>query len=162
MDRISKRLSKTVQQRQLKKLRPIHHEILTRYLKGQRLGKISSAVGIGRQWLSVIINSPVSQDELETKFQKREQEVIKSLSGRRARVLEGLRDRMRYGVESPSRVDSEILDRLRRKIKAEENAEDGLGEIIIRELSRMKKDSEQLTSQEVLPEKRRQKAKKCL
>src|SRR5215467_3707797 len=98
MNTFSKSISKTVQQRQLKRLRPRHHEIIARMFMGQSQRQIAKEMSIGEQRLSVIINSPVFQEEVKKRMQAREDEVIKRLRDKEQRRLEALTNMMRNGV----------------------------------------------------------------
>jgi DNA-binding NarL/FixJ family response regulator len=71
-----RQISKTVQQRQLKRMRPRRYEILIRLLNGQSQRKIARELGLGEQRVSVIINSPVFQEELRKRWEVREQAII--------------------------------------------------------------------------------------
>src|SRR5262245_42735769 len=67
--------SKTVHERQIKKLSPRHYEIMELLLAGTRPRDIAKTFGIGRQWLSVIINSPVFLAEMNKRLTERFQEI---------------------------------------------------------------------------------------
>ncbi|MBI4528386.1 MAG: hypothetical protein HY695_31720 [Deltaproteobacteria bacterium] len=97
METMPKTISKTVQRRQIKRLKPHHLEILTRYSQGQHQNMIAKEMGIGEPWLSVIINSPVFQEALEKRFQEREQELIERIAEENSRRLASLEAGMRYG-----------------------------------------------------------------
>lgn len=64
-------LSKTVRERQLKKLSPLHHEIAERLIAGQSPKDIAKEMGIGKPWLSVVMNSPLFIDHLEKRQAQR-------------------------------------------------------------------------------------------
>ncbi len=74
------RLSKPVRARKLRKLSPRHYQILVRYLMGQSQRQIAGEMGIGEQWLSVIVNSVVFQKVVEKWVQDREQMAMVVLS----------------------------------------------------------------------------------
>jgi len=67
--------SKTVKERQLKKLSARHCEIIERLLGDQRPRDIAEAFGIGRQWLSVVMNSPVFVDEHRERLAQKAEEI---------------------------------------------------------------------------------------
>ena len=104
----SKSLSKTVQRRQLKRMRPRHYEILTRYSRGQNQRTIAAAMGIGEQWLSVLINSPVFQEELRKRWEVEEQARIKRLAEREQKRIDAVANMMRYGVGDPAILDQPV------------------------------------------------------
>jgi len=116
MSTISKPLSKTVQQRQLKRMKPRHYEILLRLLNGQSQKKIASEMGLGEQRLSVIINSPVFHEELRKRWEVREQAIIQRFKEREERRIEAATAMMRDGLgdpsilEEPSVVDGSASD----------------------------------------------------
>jgi len=87
MNGISKPISKTVQRRQLKRLRPRHYEILARVLKGQSQRQIAKEMRIGEPWLSVMINSPVFQQELNKRLRLREDEMLKPLNEKKGKPI---------------------------------------------------------------------------
>lgn len=72
-------LSKTVRERQLRRLKPRHYEVLIRHLHGQTLREISAGIGIGEQRLSVIINSPLFQEELRVRLREQEEEIVRQI-----------------------------------------------------------------------------------
>ena len=84
MNTISKPVSKTVQRRQLKRLKPRHYEILARIVKGESQRQIAKEMKIGEPWLSVMINSPIFQEELNKRLRVREAEALKPLNEKRA------------------------------------------------------------------------------
>jgi hypothetical protein len=63
-----KLLSRSVQQRQIKKLSARHHEIIERLILGQRPLQISQDLGIGRPWISIAMNSPLFQQSLQRRL----------------------------------------------------------------------------------------------
>jgi len=69
--------SKTVQERQIKQLSARHYEIMELLLAGTRPRDIAKTFGIGRQWLSVIMNSPVFLEEMNKRLTERFQEIGK-------------------------------------------------------------------------------------
>ena len=136
MNTISKKRSKTVQQRQLKRLTPRHYEILIRYAKGQRQRQIAKEMNLGEQWLSVVINSPVFQEELHKLLREDEAEFLKRLSKPRMKSNDAVT------AMTPSTADSGALQPLRISDDAgtrewSTDTSDGLGETIINALSRM-------------------------
>jgi hypothetical protein len=76
MKTTQKPLSKTVQQRQLRRMRPRHYEILARYMEGHTPQGISSEMQIGQQRLSVIVNSPIFQKEFRRLRQAEEKKLL--------------------------------------------------------------------------------------
>lgn len=80
--------SKTVHERQIKKLSARHYEIMELLLAGTRPGDIARAFGIGRQWLSVIMNSPVFLEEMNKRLTERFQEIGKLKAERAIDKLE--------------------------------------------------------------------------
>jgi FixJ family two-component response regulator len=69
-----KLLSKTVAQRQIKKLSARHYQVIELLLAGQRPRDIAKKMQFGKQWLSVIMNSPEFRHELQTRLSERLQE----------------------------------------------------------------------------------------
>ena len=80
--------SKTVHERQIKKLSARHYEIIDLLLVGSRPRDIAKEFGIGRQWLSVIMNSPIFLEELNKQLTERFQEVGKLRAERSIDKLE--------------------------------------------------------------------------
>lgn len=74
-----KPLSKTVRERQLKRLKPRHYEVLTRYVHGQPARQISAEMGIGEQRLSVIINSPLFQEALQERLREQDEAIVRRI-----------------------------------------------------------------------------------
>src|SRR5262245_33064832 len=82
MNRPKDRLpSKTVQERQIKKLSARHHEIIERLLLGHRPKDIAKEMRLGRQWLSVIMNSPTFVQALEDRLRGRSKEIDSLIVG---------------------------------------------------------------------------------
>src|SRR5262249_41678420 len=80
--------SKTVHERQIKKLSARHYQIIDMLLAGSRPRDITRAFGIGRQWLSVIINSPVFLEEMNKRLTQRFEEIGKLKAERAIDKLE--------------------------------------------------------------------------
>jgi hypothetical protein len=80
--------STTVQQRQIKKLSARHYEIIELLLSGYRPRDIARSFGLGRQWLSVIMNSPIFLAELHRRIAERFQEIEKLRAKRSIDSLE--------------------------------------------------------------------------
>ena len=141
MSTYSKPLSKTVQERQIKRLRPRHHEILTRYSRGQNQRRIAKEMGIGEQRLSVLINSPIFQEELRRRWEVEEQAIIQRLNEREERRIEAVTGMMRYGVGDPAILDQpSLVDGVGKRRRKRHEDQDGLGEIIIKEINRMREE----------------------
>jgi hypothetical protein len=80
--------SKTVHERQIKKLSSRHYQIMELLLAGTRPRDIAKVFGIGRQWLSVIMNSPVFLEEMNKRLTERFQEIGKLKAERAIDKLE--------------------------------------------------------------------------
>jgi hypothetical protein len=110
-------ISRSVQQRQIKKLRPRHYEIMTRMLQYQSLRTISREMGINESWASVVVNSPVFQEELERRLEIQEQAVIEKLKEKEEQRLEQLARLMRDERGDPGILDEpSVLERLEREV----------------------------------------------
>src|SRR5262245_54274349 len=79
---------KTVHESQIKKLSARHYEIMELLLGGTRPRDIAKTFGIGRQWLSVIMNSPVFLAEMNKRLTERFQEIGKLRAERAIDKLE--------------------------------------------------------------------------
>ena len=123
----AKTISKTVQRRQLKRLRPKHYEIITRMFMGQKQKQIAKDMGIGYQRLSVIVNSPVFQEEVSKRLQVREEEVITRIREQEKRRWESIRSAA--GKPRPQREKRE------EKPKVSHQLPEGIAESIIRSLA---------------------------
>jgi hypothetical protein len=73
--------SDTVQQRQIRRLSARHLEIIERLLVGQDHKRIAQELGLGEQWLSVIVNSPLFIKELAKRLSERSREIDHQLIG---------------------------------------------------------------------------------
>jgi len=103
-------------------------------------------MGVGEQWLSVIINSPVFQEELRKRWEVEEQALIKRLAEREQKRIDAVANMMRYGVGDPAILEQHsIFDRWKKRINHEHD-EDGLGEIIIKEINRNRREQQALTA----------------
>jgi hypothetical protein len=80
--------SDTVQQRQLRRLSPRHLEIIERLLVGQDHKQIARELGLGEQWLSVVVNSPLFVKELAKRLSERSKEIDHQLVGLGAHQVE--------------------------------------------------------------------------
>jgi hypothetical protein len=69
--------SKTVAQRQIKKLSARHYQVIELLLAGQRPRDIAKKMQFGKQWLSVIMNSPEFRREMQRRLSERLQEFEK-------------------------------------------------------------------------------------
>src|SRR5262249_20591715 len=69
------------------RLRPRHYEILARVVKGESQTQIARDMGIGEPWLSVMINSPLFQEELNKRLRLREEEMLKPLNEKKAKPI---------------------------------------------------------------------------
>jgi FixJ family two-component response regulator len=69
-----KLLSKTVAQRQIKRLSARHYQVIELLLAGQRPRDIAKKMQFGKQWISVIMNSPEFRRELQRRLSERLQE----------------------------------------------------------------------------------------
>jgi hypothetical protein len=85
---MSKTPSKTVCERQIRRLSARHHEIIELLLAGYRPRDIAETFEMGRQWLSVIMNSPVFLNELNRRLDQRFQEIGKMRDERAIDKLE--------------------------------------------------------------------------
>lgn len=136
-----RQISKTVQQRQLKRMSPRHYETLIRLLNGQSHRKIARELGLGEQRLSVIINSPVFQEELRKRWEVREQTIIQRFRERETRRIEAVTAMMRDGVGDTSILDGpSFVDGFGKRRRKPHEDQNGLGEIIIKEINRMRED----------------------
>jgi hypothetical protein len=135
-----KPLSRSVQQRQIKKLRPRHYEIMTRLLQYQSLREISREMGINESWASVVVNSPVFQEELDRRLEIQEQAVIEKLKEKEERRLEQLVRLMRGRGGDPEILDEpSVLERLEREVGPAGESTGGdssLGDRLVRVLGR--------------------------
>jgi hypothetical protein len=108
-------------------------------MNGQRLGEIARKMGIGPQWVSVVINSPVALAEMERRLQEQEQRLLEKISEEQSRRLASQVAAMRYRVEIP--VHTPTLDRLDALVKGRrerrEKTDDGLAEFIIKAVARI-------------------------
>ena len=139
----SKPLSKTVQRRQLKRMRPRHYEILTRYSRGQNQRTIAAAMGIGEQWLSVLINSPVFQEELRKRWEGEEQARIKRLAEREQKRIDAVANMMRYGVGDPAILDQpSIFDHWKPKRNNHDDDAEGLGDLMVKAINRSRRKTQ--------------------
>ena len=139
----SKPLSKTVQRRQLKRMRPRHYEILTRYSRGQNQRTIAAAMGIGEQWLSVLINSPVFQEELRKRWEVEEQARIKRLAEREQKRIDAVANMMRYGVGDPAILDQpSIFDHWKPKRNNHDDDAEGLGDLMVKAINRSRRKTQ--------------------
>jgi hypothetical protein len=133
-------LSKSVRERQIKKLRPRHYEIMTRLLQYQSLRAISREMGINESWASVVVNSPVFQEELDRRLEQQEKAVIEKLREREERRLEQLARLMRGQGGDPGILDQpSVMERLEREVGSggEGKATDtSLGDRLVRMLGR--------------------------
>lgn len=135
MSPIPKPLSKTVQKRQIKRMKPKHYEILVRYSEGHRQRRIAQEMGIGEQWLSVIINSPIFQEELQKRWEPFEEELVKRLAERERRHIDALAHMMRTGEGNPDILkEPSVFDDM--EVGDDDNEDPGLGDKIILEICR--------------------------
>lgn len=152
MSNIGKQFSKTVQERQLKQLRPRHYEILLRYMKGQRQRQIARQMKVGEQWVSAVINSPLFQAELQKRLREEEDAVVKRMGERELKRLDAIARVMRgdsqdFGVlAAPS-----ILDRFPTEEQRRKRNVDGIGDTIIKALSRMDEPERKTPAQSAEP-----------
>jgi hypothetical protein len=135
-----KPLSRSVQQRQIKKLRPRHYEIMTRLLQYQSLRTISREMGINESWASVVVNSPVFQEELERRLEQQEKAVIEKLKDKEERRLGQLARLMRGQGGDPRVLDEpSVMERLEREVGPASETRGGdpsLGDRLVRVLGR--------------------------
>ena len=87
MNGLSKPISKTVQTRQLKRLKPRHYEILARVVKGQSQRQIVKEMCLDEPWLSIVTNSPIFQEQLNQRLRLRESEALKPLNEKKAKPV---------------------------------------------------------------------------
>ena len=133
MKNMGKQFSKTVQERQLKRLRPRHYEILVRYMKGQRQRQIAREMKVGEQWVSVVINSPVFQAELQKRLREEEDAVVKRMGERELKRLDAIARVMRGDSEDFDVLAApSILDCLPTEEQRSKRSDDGIGETIIK------------------------------
>ena len=124
-------------ERQIKKLRPRHYEIVIRYLQGQKLTQIARDMELDVSWVSIVVNSPIFQEEIERRLNSDEQKVMEKLRGEPERELEALARAMRYNegeIPNGSVVD---VDRLRAPVEghsAGESGDPGMGDRLVRML----------------------------
>src|SRR5262249_38712321 len=136
MDSFSKPISKTVQRRQLKRLKPRHHEIIARMFMGQNQRKMAKAMRIEGQQLSGINNSPVVKEEVKKRMQAREDEVIKRLRDKEQRRLEAVTNMMRNGVGDLSILSPGPIEH--KKPEKHINHPNDLGERIVKSLAQLR------------------------
>jgi len=142
-----RQISKTVQQWQLKRMRPRHYEILIRLLNGRSQRKIARELGLGEQRLSVIINSPVFQEELRKRWEVREQTIIQRFRERETRRIEAVTAMMRDGVGDASILDGpSFVDGFGKRRRKPHEDQNGLGEIIIKEINRRREEIRESTT----------------
>jgi hypothetical protein len=94
-------------------------------------------MGIGEQWLSVIMNSPVFQEELRKRLEVEEGALVKRLAEQETRRIEALSNMMRDGVGDPAILSQPSIFDLGKTRKTHEDTEEGIGELMIKTLSRM-------------------------
>jgi hypothetical protein len=86
-------------------------------------------------WVSIVVNLPISQEEVERRLDSYEQTVVEKLAREREREVEALARAMRYNKgEIPS---GSVVDRLRSAVAVHnpETSDPALGDSLVRALA---------------------------
>ncbi len=144
MNKIPDPLSRTVRERQLKRLKPRHREIIRRLVEGKRPVDIAKQMGIGPQRLSVIMHSPSFVAGLERFMDETDRTVMERIESLSPEALDKIRDMMRKAKSESlqSKMAMEILDRAGYGKVEKEAVLTMSGEEVIKELNRRKAEQE--------------------
>ena len=78
-------LSRTLQNRQLKRMSARHREILSRHSQGPTQRTIASEMGLSES-CSIVVNSPIFQNELQKLFENNKQRLAKLIAEREEQI----------------------------------------------------------------------------
>lgn len=120
---------------------PRNRDVMLRFLEGQEIEEIAEYYGLTPNTIHGVLSSPLIQQEMLTITSKADEKLRDRIARLGSEAVDVLRDTMRgrNGNELKLKAAKELLDRhpeFEKKSSLADEAAQGLGESIIRELAR--------------------------